>query len=78
MDAMVTTNGQVTIPKKVRDEMGLRPGSKVEFAVNQFGEIVMRKVGSVGKSGAPDRFDRLRGSVQIKWRTADLMEMLRS
>jgi AbrB family looped-hinge helix DNA binding protein len=27
----VTTKGQVTIPKDIRDHLGIRPGSEVEF-----------------------------------------------
>ncbi len=27
----LTTKGQVTIPKKIRDELGLKPGDKVIF-----------------------------------------------
>lgn len=80
MGATVTTKGQVTIPKKVRDALDVRPGSEVEFAVNQSGEVVLRKAGQTGKPGKPakkDRFDRVRDSAQIKWRTADLMELLR-
>jgi AbrB family looped-hinge helix DNA binding protein len=29
----VTSKGQVTIPKKVRQALGVRPGSKVEFDI---------------------------------------------
>ena len=29
----VTTKGQVTIPKKIRDALGITPGSKVEFDI---------------------------------------------
>ena len=32
--AKLTSKGQVTIPKRVRDYLGLKPGSTVEFAVN--------------------------------------------
>ena len=31
--ARLTSKGQVTIPKRVRDYLGLKPGSTVEFAV---------------------------------------------
>lgn len=27
----VTTKGQVTIPKEIRDHLGIKPGSEVEF-----------------------------------------------
>ena len=38
----VTSKGQVTIPKAVRDRMGLRAGDKVEF-VEKDGEFVLCK-----------------------------------
>lgn len=33
----VTTNGRITIPKDVRDELGLAPGSRVSFLKNENG-----------------------------------------
>lgn len=42
MPATVTTKGQVTIPKPVRDLLGLIPGSKVDFRRNAKGEVVLR------------------------------------
>lgn len=38
----VTAKGQVTIPKAVRDRMGLRPFDKVEFYIEE-GETKLRK-----------------------------------
>lgn len=39
----VTSKGQVTIPKTIRDEFGLLPGTEVEF-VKEGGEVRVRKV----------------------------------
>jgi AbrB family looped-hinge helix DNA binding protein len=39
----MTVKGQVTIPKDVRDALGLRPGEPVEFDRNDAGEVVIRK-----------------------------------
>ena len=33
MAVSVTSKGQVTIPKKVREALGITPGSKVEFNI---------------------------------------------
>jgi antitoxin PrlF len=35
MATTVTTKGQVTIPKQLRDSMNIQPGSKVFFEANQ-------------------------------------------
>ncbi len=38
----VTSKGQVTLPKKVRDALGLVPGSEVEFEIRD-GQVVLYK-----------------------------------
>jgi antitoxin PrlF len=78
MATTITVKGQVTIPKHIRDALGLTPGSRVEFTVED-GRVVLRKSSKRSKrSGAkPDRFDRARGKAEIKWRTEDLMALLR-
>ena len=38
----ITSKGQVTIPKAVRDQMGLRGGDKVKF-VKKDGKFVLEK-----------------------------------
>ncbi|MFD2236127.1 AbrB/MazE/SpoVT family DNA-binding domain-containing protein [Aureimonas populi] len=38
----VTEKGQVTIPKPIRDKLGIKPGSEVEFVSRQHG-IVLEK-----------------------------------
>ncbi|MGN6201050.1 MAG: AbrB/MazE/SpoVT family DNA-binding domain-containing protein [Solirubrobacterales bacterium] len=39
----ITSKGQVTIPKEIREEFGLLPGTEVEF-VPEGGEVKVRKV----------------------------------
>ena len=81
MPTTLTVKGQVTIPKQIRDALGLAPGSAVDFAVNREGQVVLQKaVSSRGKGAAkrqPDRFDAARGKADVKWRTQDLMALLR-
>jgi antitoxin PrlF len=38
----VTRKGQVTLPKRIRDALGVQPGSEVEFDLEE-GRAVMRK-----------------------------------
>jgi antitoxin PrlF len=71
--ATVTTKGQITIPKAVRDALGVKPGSKVEFKRLDDGNIAMVKQGPKPKS----RFERLRGSAGPGPTTEELMALLR-
>jgi AbrB family looped-hinge helix DNA binding protein len=71
----VTVKGQVTIPKPVRDALGIHPGSQVEFVMNQAGEIVLRKVGA--EQPATHRFDRFRGSAGPGLSTDEIMALTR-
>ncbi len=76
MATTMTVKGQVTIPKKVRDALRLAPGDGVDFDVNQEGQIVVQKAGARHTSKR-DRFESARGKAQIKWRTDELMALLR-
>jgi AbrB family looped-hinge helix DNA binding protein len=40
----LTTKGQVTIPKSIRDSLKLHPGDKVELVVTEKGEAIFRPV----------------------------------
>jgi antitoxin PrlF len=76
MGTTLTRKGQVTIPKQIRDSFGLEPGSEIDFAVNESGELVVRKEGA-NAAKRPDRFDEVLGTADIKWRTDELMALLR-
>ena len=45
METTLTSKGQATIPKHIRDSLGLKPGSKLLFDVNDQGDIVLRAAG---------------------------------
>jgi AbrB family looped-hinge helix DNA binding protein len=76
MATTLTSKGQVTIPKHIREALRLHPGTVVEFAVNDAGELVIHPARA--PRGTPaDRFDAARGSADVKWRTDDLMKLLR-
>ena len=81
MTTTLTVKGQVTIPKQIRDALGLMPGSTVDFAVNREGQVVLRKAdqpkGKAATKPQLDRFDAVRGKADVKWRTQDLMALLR-
>ncbi len=76
MATTLTSKGQVTIPKRIRDALNLAPGCSVDFAVNREGDVVIHKVGARSSRRA-DRFEAARGKADVKWRTEDLMALLR-
>ena len=74
----ITRKGQVTIPKRIRDAMDLKPGHQVVFDVGEDGKIFLRRRGRKEKR-RPDRFDRAVGAARIKWNgcTDEYMELIR-
>ncbi len=78
MAHQVTVKGQVTIPKRVREYLGIQPGSGVEFEVGPQGEVLLRKAGRSPKHGRPrSRFAALRGTRKTGMTTDELMNLLR-
>jgi AbrB family looped-hinge helix DNA binding protein len=80
MSTKLTSKGQVTIPKRIRDELQLLPGTALEFSVNRDGEVVPHRP-RPPKGARParkDRFDAVRGRVDVRWRTDELMKLLRA
>lgn len=63
MATTVTSKGQVTIPKHVRDTLGIEPGTQVTIELSGTGEAVLRKVRPV--EPRPDRFDRALGTIDV-------------
>lgn len=74
MATTVTSKGQVTIPKHVRDLLGIRPGSVVDFERAADGSIVLV---NAGKKRRPSRFARLRGHAGKGLSTDEIMAMTR-
>lgn len=68
----VTSKGQVTIPIEVRKELGIKPGSEVDFVSD--GNIV-RLVASTENKFDPEAFrrtlDRMEGTIDLDGMTTD-------
>ena len=78
MAHQVTVKGQVTIPKRVREYLGIRPGSGVEFEVNPKGDVLLRKAGqSSTHPRSHSRFAALRGTRKTGMSTDEIMNLLR-
>ena len=74
MSTTVTAKGQVTIPKPVRDFLGIAPGSQVEFRRVADGSVVLMRA----DEGRPaSRFTRLRGQAGKGLSTDAIMDLTR-
>lgn len=81
MKALVTSKGQVTIPKELREKFGIEPGVRVDFTEGPDG-IRLRKVVDRGRRGnvlgclrkelagrsVKEVLDELRGPVELPGR----------
>lgn len=76
MGTTVTVKGQVTLPKKVRDAAGIKPGDRVEVRATASGGILIEKPGAASDYKA--QLYALAKRRVIKGITTDeLMEMSR-
>ena len=71
LDSVITRKGQVTIPKPIRDQLGLEEGEKIMFI--RRGDEVLLKVlrgtvldlkGSVTPSARPEDFSQIHQTVK--------------
>jgi antitoxin PrlF len=80
MTSTISAKGQITVPKAVRDKLGLRPGVHVEFELTSEGALlrkgqkgsvrsVDRVMGILKREAATDALiDEARGPVPAAWR----------
>lgn len=71
MTSTISSKGQLTVPKDVRDRLGLRPGTTVEFEITE-GGVLLRK-GHKGRRPA----DRVRGILERRRGTDELIDEMR-
>ena len=71
LESTVTRKGQITIPKEIRNRLGVREGEKVIFVLRG-DEVVLRVIrgtildlkGSVKPHARPEDFEAIRKSVK--------------
>jgi AbrB family looped-hinge helix DNA binding protein len=59
MTSTISAKGQVTVPKAVRDQLGLRPGTRVEFEIRPEGALLRK-----GQKGTVRAVDRVLGILE--------------
>ncbi len=74
MATTVTQNGQITLPKAVRDHLGLTPGSQVDFRQTADGSVVLLRADNASQI---DRFEKLRGHAGAGPNTDTVMALTR-
>lgn len=74
MTTTVTAKGQVTIPKPVRDMLGIVPGRQVDFHRAADGSVVLTRA---DKKRPASRFEKLRGHAGVGLDTDAIMALTR-
>jgi AbrB family looped-hinge helix DNA binding protein len=72
MTSTISAKGQITVPKAVRDELGLRPGTRVEFELTAQGALLRK-----GHPGGVRAVDRVLGILKREAPTDVLIDDMR-
>ena len=72
MTSTISAKGQITVPKAVRDKLGLRPGALVEFELTAEGALLRK-----GHRGGVRAVDRVLGILKREVPTDSLIEDMR-
>ena len=65
MATSVTRRGQITIPKPIRERLGIQPGNAVDFELAADGRVVMFKVGGEPSVSFFERFRGIAGAGSV-------------
>ncbi len=71
----VTTKGQVTIPLEIREHLGIRPGSDVEFKIE--GNVVRIIPVSGSKTRGRVLISKMRGKATVNMSTDEIIKLPR-
>lgn len=69
----VTTKGQVTIPRGVREALGISPETEIDF-IEDKGRFYIIKTNEPHKTG---KFNKLRGIATVKMSTDEILNLTR-
>jgi AbrB family looped-hinge helix DNA binding protein len=72
----VTEKGQVTIPKALRDALGIRAGTEVEFERRR--DVIVVRKAKTATSRGEELAQRLRGRGDVAMTTDEIMALTRA
>lgn len=73
----ITSKGQVTIPKAMRENFGLLPGTEVEFVAGDGNELRVRKAKSGHRRGREFIEHLHRSGANLAMTTEEIMKLTR-
>ena len=71
----VTAKGQITIPLEIRDELGIQPGSIVEFELRDDAVLVRKREDGGGRGAS--LVEKMRGAATTGLSTDEVMRLTR-
>jgi len=71
MTSTISSKGQITVPARIREQLGLLPGTRVIFELRK-GAALLRKGGQ-----AVHPVDRLYGTLKLSRSTDELLDEMR-
>jgi AbrB family looped-hinge helix DNA binding protein len=71
----ITTKGQVTIPRHIRERLGLLPHTEVDFEIRGGGALLRKAKG--GRRRGRDLVGRMRGRGTVRMTTDEIMQLTR-
>ena len=77
MATNLTIKGQVTVPKRIRDYLGLKPGAAVTFERLDSGEIALRAARARAKPRT-SKFAKLRARATVRLKTEEILALTRA
>ena len=76
MTTNLTSKGQVTVPKTIRDYLGLKPGAPGTFERLSTGDVALRAARPSTKP-KPSKFAKLRGRATVRMSTEEILALTR-
>ena len=74
----ITSKGQVTIPQRIREMLGLLPNTEVEFVIEGNAVRIVKAKASDQESRGPKSVSRLRGRADVTMTTDEIMSLTRT